>query len=112
LQFQENGIFIEFIRQKQPKLTKAFLPILPQLNPIDFFKLHLQEIPQLKNNDRLWWQWNMKFQHFDSQHLGKRIIAKIVKEIAKFHLLSSDKFGAYSFRRLGATNLAEGGATP
>jgi site-specific recombinase XerD len=54
----------------------------------------------------------MKFQHFNSQHLGKRIITEIAKEIAKFHSFSSDKFGAHSFRRSKATNLVEGGVTP
>jgi integrase len=48
---------------------------------------------------------------FAAQHLGKKVISDIAKEIAGFHELNISEFGGHSFRRSGATSLANNGGS-
>jgi hypothetical protein len=48
---------------------------------------------------------------FAVQHLRKKVISDIAKEIAGFHELNISEFGGHSFRRFGATSLANNGGS-
>lgn len=109
---ESDGFFIDLKRcEKNPKVSRSKVPQIENCNVRSLMESHLAAIPVVSGDSRVWWKWSPKTSTFQAQHLGKKIVAEIAKEIAHFHDFNPDEFGSHSFRRSGATSLANSGGS-
>ena len=111
----DNGVIgINLPRcSKTPVITHGFVHSIGTFNVAEALKTHIRNRPLTAPSDdtRIWWQANAPRSKLTAQHMGKRNISKVAKKIASYLEKCVDRFGSHSFRRSGATNLANAGAS-
>jgi integrase len=106
---KEDKFYFRLSRySKNPGETLVCIKNTSSLNFVQMMKEHLQRIPS--ENSRIWWRFNSKTLRFCGQNIGKSVVTKISRLIASFHNLKPEEYGSHSFRRSGATALANAGA--
>lgn len=94
---------------KNPLTTKGFVHSVGNFNVAKELNLHLKGLPV--NGGRLWWQPNTPRTKLVQQPMGKSQCSKIAKKIAELFEKDPSNYGSHSFRRSGATAMANAGAT-
>lgn len=106
----ENGVISVALPRcaKNPVVTHAMVHSIGSFNISAAYQLLMSSTP---TSGRLWWQASNSREKLVGQPMGKRNISKVAKKIALYLGKNVENFGSHSFRRSGATSLANAGAT-